>query len=349
MATVTSAAAATRGAVRAAAAALGVAAAGAWRPCARATIAALAIASASPTFAQARYPDKPIRFVVNFPAGGPLDILARTVGDKLQASLGQPVVVENKPGAGGNIGAALVAEGAPDGYSVLVSIDTPLTINPGVYKSLPFKTEALVPVMTLASSGLMIGTHPGVGARELQDLIDKGRQQPVTFSNAGNGSPGHMAASILAAATGIKANHILYRGNAPAVLAIASGEVQAGILATPGLLPQVKEGRIVPLAVTSPRRSPLAPDVPTVSEAGLPDLAFEVLYTTMVPAATPPAVVTRLGEAMREALAQADVKARLASLDMEVLAESGAAAAARLASLRQRYGEIIRATGMHVE
>jgi len=314
-----------------------------------ASAAAIAIAAAPAAVAQPKYPDKPIRLVVNFPAGGPLDILARTVGDKLQAALGQPVVVENKPGAGGNIGAALVAESAPDGHTVLVTIDTPLTINPGVYKSLPFKLEALAPVMTLASSGLMIGTHPGVGAKQLHDLVDKGRKVAITFSNAGNGSPGHMAASILASATGVKANHILYRGNAPAVLAIVSGEVQAGILATPGLLPQVKDGRIVPLAVTSPRRSPLAPDVPTVAEAGLPDLAFEVLYVALVPAATPPSVVTVLAKALGEALAQPDVKTRLAGLDMDVLAETGPAAAARLGKLRLRYAETIRATGMQVE
>ena len=120
--------------------------------------AALAIAAAPAASGQEKYPDKPIRFIVNFPAGGPLDILARTLGEKVQASLGQPVVVENKPGAGGNIGADLVAKSNPDGYTVLVSIDTPLTINPGVYKSLPFKLDELKPVMTIASSGLMIGT-----------------------------------------------------------------------------------------------------------------------------------------------------------------------------------------------
>jgi tripartite-type tricarboxylate transporter receptor subunit TctC len=347
MATTTTAAAAP--AVKAAAATMAAMAGRTFLTSVRAVLASLAIASASAALAQARFPEKPIRFVVNFPAGGPLDILARSVGEMLQASLGQPVVIENKPGAGGNIGAALVAEGAPDGHTVLITIDSPLTINPGVYKSLPFRIEALSPVMVLASSGLMIGTHPGVGAARLQDLIDKGRSAPITFSNAGNGSPGHMAASILASGTGIKANHILYRGNAPAVLAIAAGEVQAGILATPGLLPQVKEGRIVPLAVTSPRRSPLAPDVPTVEEAGLPDLAFEVFYAAMVPAATPQPVVARLAKAIGEALEQAEVKARLAGLDMDVLAETGPAAAARLAKLRQRYGETIRATGMQVE
>ena len=311
--------------------------------------AALAIAAAPAASGQEKYPDKPIRFIVNFPAGGPLDILARTLGEKVQASLGQPVVVENKPGAGGNIGADLVAKSNPDGYTVLVSIDTPLTINPGVYKSLPFKPEELKPVMTIASSGLMIGTHPSVGAANLKELVAKGRKEEITFSNAGNGSPGHMAASILASATGIKANHILYRGNAPAVLAIISGEVQAGILATPGLLPQVKAGKIVPLAVTSKRRSALAPDVPAVAEAGLADLEFEVFYYAMVPATTPQPVVAALAKALGDAAAQPDVQKRLDGLDMQVLAEAGPAAAERLVKLRQRYEKTIRATGMQVE
>ncbi len=308
-----------------------------------------AIAATPAAVAQARYPDKPVRFIVNFPPGGPLDILARTLADKLQASLGQPMVVENKPGAGGNIGADLVAKGAADGYSVLITIDTPLTINPGVYKSLPFQPSDLMPVMIVASSGLMIGTHPDFGATSLKALVAKGRETEITFSNAGNGSPGHMAASILASATGVKANQILYRGNAPAVLAIVSGEVQAGILATPGLLPQVKAGKIVPLAVTSTKRSTLAPDVPTVAEAGLPDLAFEVLYAAMVPAATPQPVVDVLVNALNTALEQPDVKKRLTGLDMTVLAETGAAAADRLAGLRDRYARTIKATGMQVE
>jgi tripartite-type tricarboxylate transporter receptor subunit TctC len=311
---------------------------------ASATLAAMPAAVAQPA-----YPDKPVKFVVNFPPGGPLDILARTLTEKMQASLGQPMVVENKPGAGGNIGADLVAKGEADGYMVLITIDTPVTINPGVYKSLPFRPSDLKPVMTVASSGLMIGTHPQLGVTTLKELVAKGKSETITFSNAGNGSPGHMAASILASATGIKANHILYRGNAPAVLAMISGEVQAGILATPGLLPQVRAGKIVPLAVTSPRRSALAPDLPTVAEAGLADLEFEVLYTFMVPAATPQPVIDVLAKALGDALELPDVKTRLSGLDMQVLAETGTAASDRLARLRTRYASTIQETGMRVE
>ncbi len=314
-----------------------------------AATATVALGAMPAALAQSGYPEKTVRFIVNFPPGGPLDILARTLAEKLQASLGQPFVVENKPGAGGNIGADLVAKAPPDGYTVLVSIDTPFTINPGVYKSLPFKPDDLKPVMTLASSGLMIAVHPSVGAANLPALVAKGKQDALAFSNAGNGSPGHMAASILAAASGAKVNHILYKGNAPAVLAVVSGEVQGGILATPGFLPQVKAGKVIPVAVTSPRRSPLAPEVPTVAEAGLPDLGFEVLYDALVPAATPQAVVDRLGAAFAAALAQEDVRKRLASLDMEVLAEPAEAARTRLARLRERYAGTIAATGMRAE
>ena len=215
--------------------------------------------------------------------------------------------------------------------------------------TLPFKPDDLTPVMTLASSGLMIAVHPSVGAADLPALVAKGKQDALAFSNAGNGSPGHMAASILASATGAKVNHILYKGNAPAVLAVVSGEVQGGILATPGFLPQVKAGKVIPLAVTSPRRSPLAPEVPTVAESGLPDLGFEVLYDALVPAGTPQAVVDRLGAALAEALAQEDVRKRLASLDMDVLAERTDAARQRLTRLRDRYAKTIAATGMRAE
>jgi tripartite-type tricarboxylate transporter receptor subunit TctC len=315
----------------------------------RAAAAAALPVAVPAAFAQGAYPDKPVRFIVNFPPGGPLDILARTLAEKMQGSLGQPVVVENKPGAGGNIGVGQAAKAAADGYTVLVSIDSPFTINPGVYKSLPFEPSDLKPVMTLAASGLMIAVNPGAGVETLPALVSKGKKEAITFSNAGNGSPGHMAASILASATGVKVNHILYRGNAPAVLAVVSGEVQGGILATPGFLPQVKAGKVVPLAVTSPKRSSLAPDVPTVAEAGLPDLEFEVLYDALVPAATPQAVVDRLQKAFADALAQPDVKRRLAGLDMEVLAEPGKAASERLATLSKRYAKTIEATGMRVE
>lgn len=301
-----------------------------------------------PPHAQA-FPEKPVRIVVNFPPGGPLDIVARALGDKMAGALKQPFVVENRPGAAGNIGAEAVARSAADGYTVLFSIDTTLTVNPGLYKSMPFKLSDLRPLMLIASSGLAVGVHPGLGAASLADFVAKGRAQPINFSSAGNGSPGHVAASILQEAAGVKVSHIPYKGNAPAVMALVAGEVQAGILATPGLVPHFQSGKIKALAVTSRKRSPLAPETPTTAEAGLPALEFEVLYLAFLPAAVAGSVSSVLEQAMSAALAAPEVRERFRNLDLVIEGETGAAAAARLAKARERYAATIKATGMKVD
>jgi tripartite-type tricarboxylate transporter receptor subunit TctC len=314
-------------------------------------IVALALATliaAGPAAAQG-FPEKPVRFVNTFPPGGPSDILARSLADKLTAALKQPVVVENRPGAGGNVGAEAVARSAPDGYTVLIGIDTTFTVNPNLYRSMPFKPEDLRPLMLIASSGLAVGIHPSVGAASLRDLVTRGRTETITFASGSNGSPGHVAASILQDVAGVKVTHVPYKGNTPAVMAVVSGEVQAGILATPGFVPQVKAGKVRALAVTSRKRSPLLPDVPTAVEAGVPALEIEVLYLAMVPAATPPAVMATLQKAMAAALAAPDVQERLNRIDLVIEGETGAVAEARMAKARERYAAAIKATGMKID
>jgi tripartite-type tricarboxylate transporter receptor subunit TctC len=314
----------------------------------QAVLAATAVLAAGPLAAQ-EYPSKPVRFIGNFAAGGPSDILARSLADKMAAALKQPFVVESRPGAGGNIGAEAVARSSADGYTVLFSIDTPFTVNPNLYKAMPFKLAELKPVMLIASSGLTVGVNPVVGAETLRDFVSKGQRETIAFSSGSNGSPGHVAASILQETAGVKVNHIPYKGNTPAVMAVVSGEVQAGILATPGLLPQIQTGKVKALAVTSRKRSPLLPDVPTTAEAGVPALEVEVMYLAFVPAATPDPVVATLQKAMSDALRAPDVKERLAKLDMVVEGETGAAADARLAKARERYAATIKATGMKID
>ena len=299
--------------------------------------------------AQAGYPQKPVKFITNFPAGGPLDILGRALGDVLQKELKQPFVVDNRPGAGGNIGADLVAKSPADGYTVLLSIDTTFTINPHLYASMPFAAKDLKPLMIFSSSGLTFGVGPSVAARTLPEFVTAGKAQAATFASAGNGSPGHIAAEIFSNATGAKITHVPYKGNAPAVMAMLSGEVQAGIVATPGLLPQLQAGKLRALAVTGRQRAPLLPQVPTVAELGLKDLEFEVLYLAMVPAATPEPVMQTLRGALASALAQPEIQSRLASLDMVPLGETGDAAARHLATSQARYGKIVKATGMKVD
>ena len=297
----------------------------------------------------AAYPNKPVKFINSWPPGGPSDVLARSLAEHFQQAYKQPFVVENKPGAGGNLGADLVAKSTPDGHTVLIGIDTTFTINPGIYKSMPFKANDLKPIAIIASSGLLIGVNPATEIKTMNELIARGRGKGLTFSSGSNGSPGHLAAEILGDAAKVKVTHVPYKGNTPAVTAVIAGEVDGGALATPGMLPFVKANKMNALAVTSRKRSPLAPDVPTVAEVGLKELSLEVFYVAMVPAATPPEVVSILQKGIVDALGRPDIKARLDGLDLIIEAETGAAAAQRLEGLRNRYAPIIKSTGMQIE
>lgn len=313
-----------------------------------AALTALALMGATAS-AQTAFPSRTIRIVNSFPPGGPSDIASRLLAEKMSRALGQAVVVDNKAGAGGNVAAAEVARAAADGHTILSGIDTTFTINPSLYGRLPFSTQDLKPLVVMASSGLLFGAHPSVGVRSLRELVAMARERPVLFSSGGNGSPGHLATAILADAVGAKVTHVPYRGNTPAVMAVLSGEVQAGVLATPGMLPHVEAGKIRALAVTSQARSPLAPDVPTTAESGLKALEVEVLYVMMVPAATPEPVMAVLQRAVVDALAQPDVRASLSRLDMTVESLVGAQARERLDRQAARYGRVIKALNMKIE
>ena len=309
----------------------------------------VAALAAGPAFAQQGYPARPIRLISPFPPGGPSDSIARVLGNKINASLGQPLVIEYKAGAAGNIGADFVAKSAADGYTLLMTIDTPFTVNPALYPSMPFKPSDLKAVSIIASSSLMFAAHPKLGVATVAEFLDIAKKREVNFSSAGNGSPGHVAAAMLAEKTGAKINNIMYKGNTPAVLAIVSGEVEAAIVATPGLLPHVQAGKLKALAVTSTKRSAIAPDVPTTAEAGIGGVEFEVLYLMMAPAATPAPIVAILQREISAALAQPDVQETLRASDLTILNETGAAADARLARNRERYAATIKNTGMKFE
>ncbi len=294
------------------------------------------------------WPAGPVKFVNSFPPGGPSDLMARAVAEVLQRESGKPVIVENKAGAAGNIGADAVAKAPGDGSTVLFGIDTTFTVNPHIYKAMPFKPADLKPLAVIASSGLLVGVHPGTGFKSMQDLVAAGRGKGLTYSSAGSGSPGHLAAE-LAQELGLKVTHVPYKGNTPAVTAVLSGEVNGGVLATPGMLPFVQAGRITALAVTSRQRSPLLPQVPTVAEAGLPQLEQEVLYVVMAPGSTPEPLVQAMARAIAEAMARPEVRGKLQALDLQPEQLAGAAAAQRLAATSARYAPVIRKTGMQVE
>ncbi len=305
--------------------------------------------SAPLAHAQDTYPSRPVRIIGNFAAGGPNDLFARLIADGLQRELNQTFFVEAKTGAGGNVGADAVAKSAPDGYTLLVSIDTTFTTNPSLYPSMPFKPEDLKPVMAVASFGMLLGVNPGLGFKSLNDFIEKAKTSPLNFASGGNGTPGHLEIAIFNESTGVKATHVPYRGNAPAVLAVVSGEVQGGIIATAGMAPQVQAGKIQALAVSSRQRSPLLPNVPTVSEVGLKQLELEITQLIMVPANTPEAVVNTLQKAIAALVEKPEFKARLAALDLAYIGLTGKAATDRINQNATQFAKIIKATGMKVD
>jgi tripartite-type tricarboxylate transporter receptor subunit TctC len=297
----------------------------------------------------APWPSKPVKFINSFPPGGPSDILARAVGDVLQKQFNQPFVVENKAGASGNVGADAVAKSAADGYTLLWGIDTTHTINPHIYKAMPFKDADLKPLVVISSSGLLLGVHPGTGLKSVKDFLQVARERSLNFSSGGNGSPGHLWVNMANLSAATRLVHIPYRGNSPAVMAVVAGEVDGGTLATPGMLPQVKGGKVNALAVTSSKRSRLAPEVPTVAEAGFKDLESEVLYVVMAPGNTPEPLMQTMAKAITDAMARPEQQARLNELDMAYEGLTGSAATARLKKLSDHYGRVIRATGMKVD
>ncbi|MYZ53137.1 Bug family tripartite tricarboxylate transporter substrate binding protein [Malikia spinosa] len=304
----------------------------------------------TPAMAQDSFPSKTIKIVNNFAAGGPSDVLARSIGQVLAEKFKQAVIVENKPGAAGNLGADAVVKSPADGHTLLFSIDTTFTVNPHIYgKTMPFKASELRPVVIISSSGLMVAVNPATGIKTLKDFIAVGKAKGLTLSSAGNGAPGHLAAERLTDAAQIKITHIPYKGNSPAVTAVLANEVDGGVLATSGLLPFVRSGKITGLAVTSSKRSRLAPELPTVAELGMKELEQDILYLALVPSATPEAVVQKLQTGILEALKRPEFESRLANLDMALEGQTGAEASKRLAETSERYGKLVRATGMKVE
>lgn len=304
----------------------------------------------TPAMAQDSFPSKTIKIVNNFAAGGPSDVLARSIGQVLAEKFKQAVIVENKPGAAGNLGADAVVKSPADGHTLLFSIDTTFTVNPHIYgKTMPFKASELRPVVIISSSGLMMAVNPATGIKTLKDFVAVGKARGLTLSSAGNGAPGHLAAERLTDAAQIKITHIPYKGNSPAVTAVLANEVDGGVLATSGLLPFVRSGKITGLAVTSSRRSRLAPELPTVAELGMKELEQDILYLALVPSATPEAVVQKLQAGILEALKRPEFESRLANLDMALEGQTGAEASKRLAETSERYAKLVRATGMKVE
>lgn len=264
------------------------------------------------TPSDASYPTHPITIVVTFPPGGGTDLLARRLGASLQEQFGQPVVVENRPGASGNIGARIVAESPPDGYTLLM-VNSSFAINPGVYRNLGFAPKRdFAAVINVAFVPSVFVVPAASALRNLDDALTAARpDKPLPFASCGNGTPQHLAGEMLARATGASLQHVPYKGCGPALTDVMAGQVGVGIVTASSAAPLIAAGKLRALAVTSPQRSPLLPEVPTVAEQGVPDYALDQWHGLLAPAATPPAVVAKLNAAVARILQRPDVQASL--------------------------------------
>ena len=309
----------------------------------------LALGFAQGCAAQA-YPSKPIRIVVPFPPGAPEDFVTRVMSERLQANLKQTLIIENKPGAGGNIGAEIVAKAPPDGYTVMVSIDTVVTINPHVYKKLSFKPEAdFVPVAYLANTAQTLVCHPSVPAKTLAEFVAYARANNLNYASGGQGVPGHMAMELFLAASGLKMTHIPYKGPGPATQDVLAGQVPCGFLATPVVIPHVKSGKLTGLAVSQTKRSPIAMELPTVAEAGFPgyDAGFGLLL--QVPRGTPDAVIRLLADEVAKVMALPEIRERMLAADLEYVPGTPASAAARVASDSAKWRAVVERIKLQVD
>jgi tripartite-type tricarboxylate transporter receptor subunit TctC len=277
------------------------------------TVISLALAAPLAALADGAYPDKPIKFVVPYPPGGGTDVVARIVQQRLQAALGQPIVIDNKGGAGGSLGTDLVAKAAPDGYTVLFTLSSH-TINPAIFPKLPFDTiKDFEPVGLVASLPQLLAANMAVPVRSVADVVAQAKAAPdkFSFASVGNGSPGHLAGELMVLRTGAQIAHIPYRGGGPAVTDVIGGQVPLLWVSIPAAAAQVKAGKLRPLAVSTTKRSPAFPDVPTMQEAGVPDFEVDSWYAMMVPAKTPRAVIDKLNKALNTVLAEPAIRAQL--------------------------------------
>lgn len=307
------------------------------------------IALSGAAHAQGQWPDRPVRFIVPLPPGGPSDIVLRGAIEKMQPVLRQALVVDNKPGAAGNLGAGEAARATPDGYTWLWTTDTLVTVNPHVYPRMTYKPEDLVPVMRASSWSQTLVCNPNVGARSVAELVRLAKTKKLSYASGGAGSPGHLTTELFLSTAGIDMTHVPYKGPAPAMQDVMGGQVDCGFLAGPTVLPHVRAGKLVALAVSGAKRSPLLPEVPTVAEAG--QAGFNATFSLVLFAVkgTPAPVIDAMHAAFSAALKQPDLIERLRQTDQEVIAESPAASATRLAADHRTWGAVAKRIGLQLD
>lgn len=298
------------------------------------------------------YPSKPIRLIVPFSPGGPADVLARVVGDRIGASMGKPVVVDNRAGAGGNIGMALGAKAAPDGYTLVLAPAGNLTVNPSLYRNVPYDVaKDFAPVTVVAAVPNILVVHPSIPAKNLTEFIAyaKSHLGQLNFSSPGAGSGAHLAGELFKSVVGADMVHVPFNGIAPAVTALLAGDVQLMFAGAPAVLQHVRAGKLHALGVASLKRIVGAPDLPTLSESGLAGFDVTSWYSIVAPAGTPPEIVARLQREIDKALREPDVREKLAGLGAEPIANTPTEFAAMIKTETAKWSEIVKSAKITIE
>lgn len=305
--------------------------------------------SFTPALAQ-QYPSRPVRMVVPFPAGGPADFVARLLGAKLSESWGQPLVIENRGGAGGNIGTAAVARASPDGYTLLLTTSG-FMCNPSLYKNPgydPFKDFS--PVSVVGNSATILVRHPGLeGVNTMRDVEQLARTTKVDFATPGIGLAGHLAGELFKTLAKVEMQPIPFAGAAPAMASVLSGQLKLGFMAIPPTVPQVKAGKLVAIAVTSPQRLPVLPDVPTVAESGYPGFQVDNMYGVLAPHGTPPETVKKLHEDIRRVLQLPEVRKAFAAASIDIIGGTPEEFARYIEAEYAKWAQLLKASGTRVE
>ena len=310
--------------------------------------AAFALLAAAPAGAQ-DYPTRNIKIVITFPAGGPTDFVGRLLADKFKELLGQTVIVENKPGANGAIGAESVAKSAPDGYTLFLTTSGAVTVTPNLRADTPYDTlRDFAPISEVVGNTEVLVVRPELGANSAKDLVAMAKAKPATlaFASTGVGSPPHIALELLQTAAGVKFVHVPYRGAAPAITDLLGGQVAAMFADAPVLMPHIQAGKLKAIGVSSGARNPMLPDVPTLREQGYADTVVDNWYGLLAPAKTPPAIVAKLAQAVRTALADPVLRDKLVKSGAIPVASSPEEFGRFLKDELDRMGKVIREHGI---
>ena len=310
----------------------------------------LAIACGA-AFAQTAYPVKPIRYIVPWPPGGGSDTLARILAAKLSENLGQQVIIDNRPGAAGNIGAELGAKSAPDGYTIIGAYSGTHVINPSIYKNIPFKESDFSPIILAASVPALVALHPSVPAKNIKELIalDKAKPGTLKYGSSGNGALNHLAGELFNLITGTKLLHVPYKGGGPAAIALLGGEIDLIFNDPASLVQHIKSGKLRAIASTGAKRALVMPDVPTIAESGVPTYEVTSWNGVLAPAGVPADIVKRLNAELNKIIVAADTKPKLIDSGLEPVGGTPDQFGRHIRAETQKWAPVVKAAGVKVD